>query len=221
VTGGVRVAVVDHGAGNLVSIRNALQLLGARVHVATAPAELEGADAILVPGVGASEPAMARLRKQGLVEPIIERVSAGAWYIGICLGLQLLFERSHEDDARMLGLLAGDVVRLEDAPSLPHIGWNRLEVRRSHAVLSGLPDGTPAYFVHSFAPLPADPGVIVAETEHGGRFPSLVASGRVIGFQFHPERSGDDGLRMLANLLALIAGEDAGRPYGRAAGGTG
>ncbi len=105
----------------LVSIRNALQLLGARVHVTTAPAELEGADAILVPGVGASEPAMARLRKQGLVEPIIERVSAGTWYIGICLGLQLLFERSHEDDARMLGLLAGDVVRLEDAPSLPHI----------------------------------------------------------------------------------------------------
>jgi glutamine amidotransferase len=224
VTSGVRVAVVDYGAGNLVSIRNALQLLGAHVHVASAAADLEGADAILVPGVGASEPAMARLRRQGLVEPIVEQVRAGTWYIGICLGLQLLFERSHEDGARMLGLLAGDVVRLDDAPSLPHIGWNRLEVRRSHPVVSGLPDGTPAYFVHSYAPRPADPAVVVAETEHGGRFPSLVASDRVIGFQFHPERSGDDGLRLLANTLALIAGEgasDLSDAPGRAAGASG
>jgi glutamine amidotransferase len=99
------------------------------------------------------------------------------------------------------------VKRLSDAPTLPHIGWNRLEVRRPHAVLDGLADGTPAYFVHSYAPVPADPGVVVAETEHGSRFASLVAGERIVGFQFHPERSGDDGLRMLANTLALIARE--------------
>jgi glutamine amidotransferase len=206
VTAAVRIAVVDYGAGNLVSIRNALARLGAEVHVATAAGDLAAADAILVPGVGASEPAMGRLRRQGLVEPILARVQAGAWYIGICLGLQLLFERSQEDGAQMLGLLRGDVERIAAAPSLPHIGWNRLEVRRPHAVLDGLPNGTPAYFVHSYVPVPADPSVIVAETEHGSRFASLVASERIVGFQFHPERSGDDGLRMLANTLALISG---------------
>lgn len=200
----IRVAVVDYGAGNLVSIRNALSQLGAEVRVAETAESLDGADVILVPGVGASAPAMTRLRRQGLERPIIERVRAGTWFVGICLGLQLLFERSREDGARMLGLLQGDVELIPDAPSLPHIGWNRLEVRREHAVLAGLPDGTPAYFVHSYAPVPADPTVVVAETEHGGRFASLVAADRIIGFQFHPERSGADGLRMLANVLALV-----------------
>lgn len=200
----IRVAVVDYGAGNLVSIRNALSQLGAEVRVAETAESLDGADVILVPGVGASAPAMTRLRRQGLERPIIERVRAGTWFVGICLGLQLLFESSREDGARMLGLLQGDVELIPDAPSLPHIGWNRLEVRREHAVLAGLPDGTPAYFVHSYAPVPADPTVVVAETEHGGRFASLVAADRIIGFQFHPERSGADGLRMLANVLALV-----------------
>jgi imidazole glycerol-phosphate synthase subunit HisH len=200
----IRVAVVDYGAGNLVSIRNALSQLGAEVRVAERPDALDGVEVILVPGVGASEPAMERLRRQGLERPIIERVQAGTWFVGICLGLQLLFERSHEDDAEMLGLLRGDVELISDAPSLPHIGWNRLEIKRDHPVLDGLPDGTPAYFVHSYVPVPADPAIVVAETEHGGRFASLVAADRIVGFQFHPERSGTDGLRMLANTLALI-----------------
>lgn len=203
----IRVAVVDYGAGNLVSIRNALAQLGAEVGVATAAEELDGADAILVPGVGASAPAMGRLRRQGLDRPIVEKVRSGTWFIGICLGLQLLFQRSHEDDAQMLGLLEGDVEIIPDAPSLPHIGWNRLEMQRRHPVLEGLAEGTPAYFVHSYVPVPADPGVVVAETEHGGRFASLVASDRVLGFQFHPERSGDDGLRMLRNMLEMIAAD--------------
>jgi imidazole glycerol-phosphate synthase subunit HisH len=203
----IRIAVVDYGAGNLISIRNALQLLGAQVAVVDAPQQLEGAEVILVPGVGASEAAMGRLRRQGLVEPIVERVRAGAWYVGVCLGLQLLFETSHEDGARMLGLLEGDVEAIPDAPTLPHIGWNRLEIVRAHPVLDGLPDGTPAYFVHSFAPVPADRRIVVAETEHGGRFASLVATERIIGFQFHPERSGSDGLRMLENTLGLVAAD--------------
>ena len=203
----IRVAVVDYGAGNLISIRNALRLLGAEVGVAETPEQLEGAEVILVPGVGASEAAMGRLRRQGLVEPIVERVRAGTWFVGICLGLQLLFETSHEDGAQMLGLLEGDVEVIPDAPSLPHIGWNRLEVQREHPVLQGLPDGTPAYFVHSYVPVPRDPQIVVAETEHGGRFASLVAKDRILGFQFHPERSGDDGLRMLRNTLGLIGAD--------------
>jgi len=204
VTDPIRFAVVDYGAGNLVSIGNALNLLGAEVRIATGAEELDGVDAILVPGVGASEPAMGRLRRQGLERPIVEHVRAGTWFVGICLGLQLLFERSHEDDAQMLGLLKGDVEVISDAPSLPHIGWNRLEIQRQHPVLEGLAEGTPVYFVHSYVPVPADPGIVVAETEHGGRFASLVASGRILGFQFHPERSGDDGLHMLRNTLGMI-----------------
>ena len=206
-TGPIRVAVIDYGAGNLISIRNALQLLGAEVNVAEAPGQLEGAEVILVPGVGASEAAMGRLRRQGLVEPIVEHVRAGTWFVGVCLGLQLLFETSHEDGARMLGLLEGDVELIPDAPSLPHIGWNRLWIRRQHPVLAGLPDGTPAYFVHSYVPVPRDPEVIVAETEHGGRFASLVAKDRILGFQFHPERSGQDGLHMLRNTLAIVGAD--------------
>jgi glutamine amidotransferase len=203
----IRVAVVDYGAGNLVSIRNALGLLGAEVSVAESPAQLDGAEVILVPGVGASEAAMGRLRRQGLVEPIVERLHGGTWFVGVCLGLQLLFETSHEDGARMLGLLEGDVEVIPDAPSLPHIGWNRLLIERPHPVLEGVPDGTPAYFVHSYVPVPADPEVVVAQTEHGGRFASLVARDRILGFQFHPERSGSDGLHMLRNTLELIAAD--------------
>jgi len=203
----IRVAVVDYGAGNLVSIRNALRQLGADVSVAETPGQLKGAEVILVPGVGASEAAMGRLRRQGLVEPIVERVRAGTWFVGICLGLQLLFETSHEDGAQMLGLLDGDVEVIPGAPSLPHIGWNRLEIQQQHPVLEGLADGTPAYFVHSYVPVPADPAAVVAETEHGGRFASLVAVDRILGFQFHPERSGRDGLRMLQNTLGLIAAD--------------
>jgi glutamine amidotransferase len=182
-------------------------LLGAEVSVAEAPQQLENAEVILVPGVGASEAAMGRLRRQGLVEPIVERVRAGTWFVGVCLGLQLLFETSHEDGARMLGLLEGDVEVIPDAPSLPHIGWNRLEIQQPHPVLEGLADGTPAYFVHSYVPVPADPGIVIAETEHGGRFASLVGRDRILGFQFHPERSGRDGLHLLRNTLELIAAD--------------
>jgi glutamine amidotransferase len=130
-------------------------------------------------------------------------VADGAWLVGICLGLQLLFETSEEDGARMLGLLEGPVVPIADAPRLPHIGWNQLEQVRPHPLLEGVPDGAPAYFVHSYVARPADPSVVITETEHGSRFPSLVAQDRIIGFQPHPERSGADGLRLLRNTLAL------------------
>ncbi len=197
------LVIVDYGAGNLVSIRNALELLGASPTVASTPAAIADAAVIVVPGVGASAPAMERLDGSGLSAAIRSAVGAGAWYVGICLGMQLLFERSEEDGARMLGLLRGDVVAIADAPRLPHIGWNQLEVLRPHALLEGVPDGAPAYFVHSYVARPADPGIVITETEHGSRFPSIVVADRVIGFQPHPERSGYDGLRLLRNMLAM------------------
>jgi glutamine amidotransferase len=198
-----RVAVVDYGAGNLVSIRNALTLLGTEPSVALAPADLDGVELIVVPGVGASGPAMERLDRAGMSDAIRDAVADGAWLVGICLGLQLLFETSEEDGARMLGLLEGPVVPIVDAPRLPHIGWNQLEAVRPHPLLDGVPDSAPAYFVHSFVARPADAGIVIAETEHGSRFPSIVARDRIIGFQPHPERSGADGLRLLRNTLLL------------------
>ena len=204
----MRLAIVDYGAGNLVSIRNALTLVGAETVVARDAAALVGVDAIVVPGVGASGPAMDRLRRRGLVEPIWAAVAAGTWYVGICLGLQLLFERSDEDGARLLGLLRGRVSLIPDAPRLPHIGWNQLElVKPRHPVVASITDGSPAYFVHSYVPVPEDPDAVIARTEHGSRFASLVIRDRLIGFQFHPERSGRDGLRLLRNTLDLIASD--------------
>ncbi len=206
------LALIDYGAGNLVSIGQALELLGADVRLCRRPDELAGVDALVVPGVGASGPAMARLRRQGLHRAIPEAVVRGAWYLGICLGLQLLFERSEEDGARMLGLLPGKVALIPDAPKLPHIGWNGLEPVGQHALLAGIASGTPAYFVHSYVAVPDDEGCVVAETVHGGRFASAVAQDRMLGVQFHPERSGADGLRILANALALIEGRAAAEP---------
>ena len=208
-SGAVRLAVVDYGAGNLVSITQALETVGASVTVARSPNELQGVDGIVVPGVGASGPAMQRLRRRGLDLAIRDAVKAGTWYLGVCLGMQLLFDQSEEDGARMLSLLPGIVVLIPDAPRMPHIGWNSIEIVRPHPLLDGLRDGAPAYFVHSYAPQPTDGAVIVAETEHGGRFASVIASGRLLCVQFHPERSGDDGLRILRNFVGLVAGAAA------------
>jgi glutamine amidotransferase len=204
-SGGVAVAVVDYGASNMVSVGDALAAAGADVRLATRPRELVGAALVVVPGVGASGPAMRALRRRGLDVAIREALDDGATFLGICLGMQLLFERSEEDDAEGLGLLRGTVRALPDAPRLPHIGWNQLVLTRPHPLTDGLVDGTPAYFVHSFAPVPEDAGSVIATTEHGGTFASAVASGRLLGVQFHPERSGADGLRLLANAVAFAA----------------
>ena len=201
-----RVAIVDHGAGNLVSIGNALQLLGAEVRIAATPEALEDADVIVMPGVGASAPAMRRLRRRGLAEPSssacarVPGTSASAWACSCSSSARTRTARACWRSCRATSSPS------RTPPRLPHIGWNRLEIRRHHPVLDGLADGTPAYFVHSYAPVPADADDIVAETEHGGRFASLIARDRIVGFQFHPERSGDDGLRMLANCLELVRG---------------
>ena len=203
---GPRIAVVDYDAGNLVSIEQALTSVGARVARATDPAGLDGVDALVVPGVGAAAPAMERLRAAGLVDPILTWIEADRPFLGICLGLQLLFEGSDEDDAETLGVLPGRARRLADAPTLPHIGWNQVERRRPHPALEGIAPDADFYFVHSYAGAPdgAD-DLVLAETTHGGTFVSAVARGNLVGVQFHPERSGDDGRRLLGNFVALVA----------------
>ena len=200
-----RFAVVDYGAGNLVSIEHGLTTAGADVRFVLGPEDLAGADALVVPGVGAAAPAMERLRVQRLVEPIKAWIAADRPFLGICLGLQLLFEGSDEDGAVTLGVLPGRSRRLRDAPTLPHIGWNQVARTYPHPVFDGIDDGADFYFVHSYAgDLPDGHCDIVAQTTHGARFVSAVSRGNLVGVQFHPERSGADGLRLLSNVVAPV-----------------
>jgi imidazole glycerol phosphate synthase glutamine amidotransferase subunit len=204
------VAVVDYGAGNLVSIEQALTGVGAEVRFVRHPEDLVGADALVVPGVGAAAPAMRRIAAARLVDPILGWIRDGKPFLGICLGLQLLFDGSDEDGAATLGVLRGRTVQLDDAPTLPHIGWNQVVRRREHPLFDGIADGADFYFVHSYAGR-GDEASVVAETSHGARFASAVARDNVIGVQFHPERSGSDGLRLLANFVTIVAASPATR----------
>lgn len=205
------VVVVDYGAGNLVSIEQALMTAGAEVRIAGAATDLAPADALVVPGVGAAAPAMARLQHQGLVQPITDWLAADRPFLGICLGLQLLFEASDEDGAMTLGTLPGRTVRLREAPTLPHIGWNQVERSRPHAIFDGIDDGADFYFVHSYVGAPpgataddSEADLVLARTTHGQPFVSAVSRGALVGVQFHPERSGSDGLRLLGNFVDLV-----------------
>jgi glutamine amidotransferase len=209
-----RIAVLDYGAANLVSITHGLVAVGADVVVAAEPSALAGADALVVPGVGAAASAMTHLRERGLVEPLIDWVRADRPCLGICLGFQILFDTSDEGDAETLGLLAGRSVALQDAPTLPHIGWNTVQAVRPHPLFDGIPDDSYFYFVHSFAPAPLDEDVVVARTSHGRPFVSAAARGSLCGVQFHPEKSSKSGLRLLANFLRLVTAN--AQPNGRA-----
>ena len=199
------IAVVDYGAGNLRSVRNALEHVGARVLTARTPAELENADKIVLPGVGAFGAGMAALRRAGFEAPLKEAARAGVPLFGICLGLQYLFERSDEmGDHTGLGLLRGRVTRFPaEGPKVPHIGWNQLHIRREHPLLAGVPSGAYAYFVHSYYARPADPEDVLAETDYGIAFASVVARDNLFGIQPHPEKSQAVGLRILRNFVEM------------------
>jgi imidazole glycerol phosphate synthase glutamine amidotransferase subunit len=202
-----RIAVVDYGAGNLVSIDQALTTVGADVRIVRDAGALAGVDAMIVPGAGAAAPAMARLDRHGLTDPIRDWLADGRPFLGICLGLQLLFEGSDEDGATTLGVLPGRARRLEDAPTLPHIGWNQVERTRPHPLFDGIDDGADFYFVHSYAgalAATASDDVELARTTHGRPFTSAIELGPLLGVQFHPERSGPDGLRLLRNFVGLV-----------------
>ena len=193
------VAIIDNGGANIASLRHALERLGAGSVLTTSAAELAAAPRVLLPGVGAAADAMARLRSLGLVDAIRGLTQP---VLGICLGMQLLYERSEEGDTECLGLVPGRVRRLADGPDLPvpHMGWNQLEPGRADPLLAGLRDREHFYYVHSYAaPVGAN---TVATTNYGGPFTAVVRRGNFAGAQFHPERSGPAGARLLANFLA-------------------
>ncbi len=195
----MRVALVDYGAGNLRSVSSALRRAGAKPFVTTDPSDVLSAPLAVIAGVGHVESAARGLAANGLDDAIRGRVAAGAPVVGICVGMQLLFEESDEGGAG-LGVLEGRVRRL-DAPRVPHMGWNALHGTRESVLLAGL-DGADVYFAHSFAVVPAAEDVVVATVEHGGTIVAAIEAEVVAGVQFHPERSGPAGARVLENALA-------------------
>jgi glutamine amidotransferase len=200
----VTVALVDYGMGNRRSVEKALEHVGARVLRTADAGEVAAADAIVLPGVGAFPEAMRRLRALGLTDAIRERAAAGTPLLGICLGMQLLFDSSDEHEgAAGLGLLPGTVTRL-DAPGLkvPHIGWTEVSFERPSALTEGLGHAAAFYHVHTYACRPRDESDVVGRGEYGERFVSIVERGNVMGAQFHPEKSSLDGLALLRNFAA-------------------
>jgi imidazole glycerol-phosphate synthase subunit HisH len=200
------IAVVDYGMGNRRSVQKALEHVGARGRITRDPDELRAADGLVVPGVGAFPLAMRNLRELGLADVIRSHAEDGRPLLGICLGMQLLFDGSLElEPTAGLGLLRGRVTRLQTGGlRVPHIGWNEVRFERPSPLTSELPrDGCPFYHVHSLAPRPDEPGDIVGTTEYGERFATIVGSGLVFGVQFHPEKSSAHGLRMISSFAAL------------------
>jgi len=200
------IALVDYGAGNLASVAKALERSGADVRLTASPAEVRAADAVVLPGVGAFRDAAERLSTSGLGAVVTERIAAGVPFLGVCLGLQLLFESSGEGGRWAgLGVFAGTVERLETKLKVPHIGWNELTWHEAGGEMAGgLPDGVAVYFVHSYAARPADPGIIAATTNYGGPVVAAVARANVWAVQFHPEKSSRAGLRMLAGFVRRV-----------------
>jgi glutamine amidotransferase len=202
----VKVVVVDYGAGNLHSVSRAVVNAGTRPLVTSNPAYVEDAEALIVPGVGAAADTMANLRQTGFVEPIRDYVTSGRPFLGVCMGLQALFDVSEEGgEHECLGILSGRVVRFPEGLKVPHIGWNEVRQVRPHPIYDGVPDGAYFYFLNSYYPSPEDREVVIGETEYGVTFPSVVARENVVATQFHPEKSGDAGLRMYANFLKIAA----------------
>jgi glutamine amidotransferase len=194
------IAIIDHGAGNLVSVVNAFTRIGEQPIIVTEPGQLENVDGIVLPGVGATGPAMSQLSATGL------GASLRTWdgpLLGICVGLQLLFDTSDEDGQPCLGLIGGIVEQLT-ATTLPHMGWNDVR-HKGDPLFAGIPSGEPFYFVHSYAPVPDSGDEIIATATHGDVFVAGARSGNRVGVQFHPERSGPAGLHLLANFAASVA----------------
>lgn len=198
------LSVVHSDVANLRSVMNTLRRLNIDAELVSTPDQVDRAERIILPGVGAFSAGMAGLQSRGLIEPLREQAARGTPILGICLGMQLLFESSEEHgEFEGLGLLPGRIVRFPaDGPKVPHIGWNQLQQSGQSALLKGVPDGGYAYFVHSYYAL-TPPDVVLACTDYGLPFPAVVGRENVFGAQFHPEKSQGVGLRLLSNFATM------------------
>jgi glutamine amidotransferase len=206
------VAVVDYRMGNLCSMKTSLVRAGADVRIITGPEGMEGIHGLLLPGVGAFGPAMANLREQGLLEPVLEWARAGKPFLAVCVGMQLLFEESEEGGPhRGLGLVPGRVKRLPEGVKIPQMGWNTIELAPAagSSVFGGaLTGGGYYYYAHSYCAHAADPGAVLATTTYGVEYASVVGRGRLLGTQFHPEKSAGRGLEVLRRFVSVAMGGD-------------
>ena len=199
------LAVIDYGAGNIPSVLHALRYLEARdMRLARCGDELAGARKIILPGVGAFGAAMQQMHERGLVEPLLAALAAGVPYLGICVGMQMLFDIGEEmGEHQGLGVIGGRVKRFPQFSDrkVPHMGWNQLRIEGKSALFHGVDGRQHVYFVHSYYCAPNDPGVVAATVDYGIRFAAAVATGNILGVQFHPEKSQQTGLRILSNFL--------------------
>jgi glutamine amidotransferase len=197
------IVIVDYGMGNLRSVQKAFAKVGYETEITSSAQRIEAASGIVLPGVGAFGEAMANLTRAGLVD-VLRRAARERPFIGICLGQQLLFEHSEEMGSHEgLGVLPGDVVRFAGPLKVPHMGWNQIHIARPSPLLAGITDGDFAYFVHSYYVVPRDDDVILARTDYGVSFASIVGREHLFGLQFHPEKSQSLGLTMLVNFARL------------------
>jgi len=210
-TNSPRIVVIDYQSGNLRSVAKALEFAGVSAEVTGDPARLEVADAVILPGVGSGPAAMEALKSRGLVEPLRRYVASGKPFMGVCLGLQLLLDRTEEGDAPCLGIIPGLVKRLPQGLKVPHMGWNSVHLKREHPVFQGIPQDSHFYFVHSYYAAPEDQSAITGVTDYGIPFCSVYARNDLVATQFHPEKSGDLGLQIYKNFVALTAERAAQR----------
>ena len=203
-TGDVRLVVIDYESGNLRSVARAVEKAGVVPIVTSDPAALENADGVILPGVGSGPAAMAALQYRRLVEPLLDYIGSGRPFLGVCLGLQLLLDATDEGGADCLGLVPGRVRRLPNGLKVPHMGWNTVEFRQEHPLWEGIPQGSYFYFVHSYYADPAARADVAGVTEYGVSFCSIYARNNVVATQFHPEKSGVNGLRVYANFIGRV-----------------
>jgi len=199
------IAIIDYGAGNLQSVKNALDFIRVENKITNKAGDIEKADKIILPGVGSFGNIISYLEKNNLIDPIKDSILAGKPYLGICLGLQILFEKSEEDrKAKGLGIFKGNVVKFKSKNlKIPQIGWNSIKINKDNKNGLSLKDGSYFYFVHSYYVKPKDGIIVLAETDYGIKFASAIAKGNVFGVQFHPERSGSVGLKVLENFCKI------------------
>jgi imidazole glycerol-phosphate synthase subunit HisH len=198
------ITIIDYGVGNLRSVEKAFAATHCEAIVSSKETDLRAAQKLVLPGVGAFGACMRALSERGFDELVRERVEAGTPLLGVCVGMQILFEESDEFGATPgLGLLRGRVRRFSDELVVPHVGWNRIQQRQSHVLFDGVENGSFFYFVHSYYCEPEDKSVVAGETEYGSNYASVVAKDNICGVQFHPEKSQDAGLRLLQNFARL------------------
>ena len=201
----MKVVIIDYGAGNLRSVNNAVSKLGYKANITRASEDILSADAVILPGVGAGGDTIAALERLKLVSPIKQYVAENRPFLGICIGLQVLLTGTDEGGwHECLDIIQGRVTRLPEGLKIPHMGWNQVKQKTTHPIFTGIPDNANFYFVHSYYINPEDKRLIAGETEYGISFPSMIIKDNLIGTQFHPEKSGETGLKIYDNFIRLV-----------------